>query len=475
MITLYNTLTKKVEEFKPINSDKVLLYTCGPTVYNYLHVGNWVAYIRWDILVRMLQASGYDVVRVMNITDVGHLVSDADDGEDKMEKGAKREGKTAWEIAKLYTDDFLQGMNKLNLIEPTFITKATEYIPQQIDLIQKLKSKGYTYQITDGIYFDTAKFSDYSKFANLQLDELKSGARVEYNPEKHNPSDFALWKFSPLTQKRDMEWDTPVEILEDNTPRKGFPGWHLECSAMAMDKLGETIDIHTGGIDHIPVHHTNEIAQSEAASGKTFSNYWLHNNFLLIDGTKVSKSLGNTYELKDLELKGFNPDDFRMFVLQSNYRSESNFTWDNMQAAHNRLSNWKQIACLQWQDSNTNEQSDKDIFINAINSILKALQNDLDTPSALIAAENALNHADQKGISPQSLGSFVKFLDSIESLLGLNIKSDGLNDQQKKLLVERIDARINKDFNTSDIIRDALEKQGIIVKDSPLGQIWHRK
>ncbi|MBC7459091.1 cysteine--tRNA ligase, partial [Candidatus Saccharibacteria bacterium] len=323
-LKFHNQLSHSVESFTPLAEGKVSLYTCGPTVYNALHVGNWTAYIYWDTLVRVLQANDLTVDRVMNITDVGHLVSDADDGEDKLEKGAKREGKTAWEVAAYYTDDFLEGMKRLNLIAPTYISKATDYIEQQLELVRVLQSKGFTYQINDGIYFDTAKFPSYDEFAGLDLDAQKAGARVEYNPEKRNHSDFALWKFTPAGETRDMEWETPANLTDDGKERPGFPGWHLECSAMAMSLLGNTIDIHTGGIDHIPVHHTNEIAQSEAATGQTFAHYWLHNNHLKVNGTKISKSLDNGYTLDDLEEKGYTPIDFRLFVLQSSYHNESN-------------------------------------------------------------------------------------------------------------------------------------------------------
>lgn len=481
MLQFYNTKTRQIEEFKAIDDNNVRLYTCGPTVYNNLHVGNWVAYVRWDILVRTLQASGYDVKRVMNITDVGHLVSDADDGEDKMQKGAQREGTTAWEVANRYTDNFIDGMNKLKLIEPTYITKATDYITQQLELVKVLKQKGFTYQIDDGIYFDTAKFPSYADFAHLNLDELKEGARVESNPQKHNPSDFALWKFSPANQHRDMEWDTPTDLLDNESPKKGFPGWHLECSAMAIDKLGETIDIHTGGIDHIPVHHTNEIAQSEAATGKPFANYWLHNNFLLVDGTKVSKSLGNTFELHDLEDKGFCAADFKMFVLQSHYRTESNFTWENIQAAKNRLHNWQAAADLRWQAYEPNDIHDDTcptdenlIYMHSAQSILLALQNDLDTPKALVAAEEGLSFAEAHGLSLTELASFNALLDDINNLLGINLIRDDITTTQKELLSNRQKARDDQNWQTSDELRNTLLKQGIEIRDTTKGQIWSR-
>ena len=460
----YNTKTRQIDEFTPIAEKHVALYTCGPTVYNYLHVGNWVAYIRWDILVRTLTASGYDVARVMNITDVGHLVSDADDGEDKMEKGAKREGKTAWEVAQMYADDFLSGMQKLNLIEPTYITKATDYIPQQIALVKRLEDKGFTYVIDDGVYFDTSKFPTYADFAHLDLADQEAGARVEFNPQKRNGSDFALWKFSPKGEKRDMEWESPWGV--------GFPGWHLECSAMAMDKLGETIDIHTGGIDHIPVHHTNEIAQSEAATGKTFSNYWLHNNFLLVDGTKVSKSIGNTFTLQDLAEKGFAPEDFRMFVLQSHYRTESNFTFDNLQAAKNRLQGLRNVAELQYQATESAPRID---FESEKELVLKALQNDFDTPKALVHLSMLASTVNDNLINTADVMAFADYIRFIDDVLGLSLGSvTDITAAQKELLQARASAREANDWTKSDKIRDELKSQGLEVRDASTGQIWSR-
>lgn len=326
---LYNPQTGLDEEFRPINPPKVTFYSCGPTVYDTPHIGNWFTFIRYDILYRTLVAAGYDIDWVMNITDVGHLVSDADDGEDKLEKGAKRESTTAWDVAKKYSDYFVDGMQRLNISKPTALPKATDHIQEQIELIQKLEANGHTYSIDDGVYFDTSTFDDYGRMAKLDLEHLKEGARVEVNSQKKHPSDFALWKFSPKNEKRDMEWKSPWGV--------GFPGWHLECSAMAMKYLGETLDIHAGGIDHIPVHHTNEIAQSEGATGKTFANYWVHMNFILVDGKKMSKSAGTFITLEDIESKGFDLMAFRLMVLQSHYRTEAHFSWENLEAAQNRL------------------------------------------------------------------------------------------------------------------------------------------
>ncbi len=474
-VRLHNTLTKQTGEFESQESGKVKLYTCGPTVYNYLTVGNWVAYIAWDTLVRVLQADGYAVERVMNITDVGHLVSDADDGEDKLEKGAKREGKTAWEVAEFYGSDFLQGMQRLNLLMPEHITKATEYIPQQLELVRTLKGKGFTYQIDDGIYFDTSKFPTYADFAGLDLDAQRAGARVAFNDEKRSPSDFALWKFTPAGEKRDMEWPTPADLTDDGMERPGFPGWHLECSAMAMDILGSTLDIHTGGIDHIPVHHTNEIAQSEAATGKTFSKYWLHNNHLKVDGTKISKSLGNGYTLDDLKERGFSPLDYRMFVLQSHYRSEGNFTFENLDAAKNRLRGLQAAADLKWQPV----ENGSGIAVASLDghkeAISKALNDDLNTPQALTHVSSLEATLQASGIEQASVPAFQELLDWLDTVLGLALANrPDITDEQKALMRDRTAARDAKDWATSDTLRDALAGQGIVLRDGPNGTVWER-
>ncbi len=519
-LQFHNQLSKKVDRFTPQVEGKVTLYTCGPTVYNYLTVGNWTAYIYWDTLVRTLGASGLEVTRVMNITDVGHLVSDADDGEDKLEKGAKRDGTTAWEVAAHYTEDFINGMKKLNLIAPTVMPKATDYIQEQLELVRTLKSKGYTYQISDGIYYDASKFPTYGDFADLNLDAQRAGARVEFNPEKRNPSDFALWKFTPKGEKRDMEWETPVDLLRaasvtkssetsaareseganspinsrreavsedfgDSMPSSsrtmGFPGWHLECSAMAGSLLGDTIDIHTGGIDHIPVHHTNEIAQSEAAHGVTFANYWLHNNHLKVNGTKISKSLGNGYTLQDLEEKGFNPLDLRLFVLQSHYRTEGNFTFDNLSAAKHRRLHWRNVAAMRHQSHDTlqpesdNEAESKTVFLYAAGAaVLEALQDDLNTAKALTIIDEAFDRVAAQSLQDLHDHALKSFLETIDELLGLKLleTTPDISDDQKRLIIERSRAREAKDYQRSDQLRDMLLKEGIALRDTPLGQVW---
>lgn len=474
-LQLHNTLTKTVEPFKSQDPGLVKLYTCGPTVYNYLHVGNWAAYVYWDTLVRVLQANDYTVERVMNITDVGHLTSDADDGEDKLEKGARREGKTAWDVAKFYGDDFLAGMKRLNLLPPAHITKATDYIPQQLNLVRKLKDAGYTYQIDDGIYFDTSKFKTYAAFAGLDLDAQRAGARVTFNDGKRNPSDFALWKFTPAGEKRDMEWETPADLLEGNETKMGFPGWHLECSAMAMDILGDTLDIHTGGIDHIPVHHTNEIAQSEAVTGVTFSNFWLHNNHLKVDGTKISKSLNNGFTLDDLAEKGYSPLDYRMFVLQGQYRSEGNFTFDNLTAAKNRLAHWRNVAVLRHQThTGINESDEMDPSPAAIGAIKEALNDDLNTPEALRIVDETFSYIESHSLSKVNHHTLLQLLEAIDELLGLDLlqSTPDISDDQKQLIIERERARDLKDWARSDELRDELAKGNILVRDTPAGTIW---
>ena len=480
-LQFHNQLTKKIDAFTPITDTQVSLYTCGPTVYNYLTVGNWTAYIYWDTLVRTLIANGLSVTRVMNITDVGHLVSDADDGEDKLEKGARREGKTAWEVAQHYTDDFMAGMRALNLIEPTHMPRASDYIDQQLDLVRTLKEKGYTYQISDGIYFDTAQFPTYGNFAELDLDAQKAGARVEYNPEKRNASDFALWKFTPVTETRDMQWQTPIDITVDGTTRPGFPGWHLECSAMAMSLLGDTIDIHTGGIDHIPVHHTNEIAQSEAASGVPFAHYWLHNNHLKVNGTKISKSLGNGYTLQDLEEKGFSPLDLRLLVLQSHYRTEGNFTFDNLTAARNRRLNWRNIAALRHQahdtlqPDNITETESRTVSLYAANqALLDVLSDDLNTAEGMAIIDAAFDTVLSSRLDTLHQHALVSFLETIDNLLGIDLigTTPDIPDENKRLIVERARAREDKDYDRSDQLRDELLTHGIALRDTSAGQVW---
>ncbi len=480
---LFNSATRKIEDLTPIEPGKIKLYTCGPTVYDHPHIGNWTANIYWDILVRTLRQNDLDVERVMNITDVGHLTSDADEGEDKLEKGARRENKTAWQVAKIYTDSFMEGMDQLNMTRPTHIAKATDFIAEQLGLVRTLKEKGYTYQTSDGIYFDTSKFPRYREFARLDIEGLRAGARVSRSTEKKNSSDFALWKFTPLGSKRDMEWETPSDLLEKNAPvatedpTMGFPGWHLECSAMALDILGETLDIHTGGIDHIPVHHTNEIAQSEAATDKTFANIWLHSNHLKVNGVKISKSLGNGYTLRDLEQKGFSPLDFRLFVLQSHYSTESNFTFENLAAASSRLKKWKNAAAIRWQIYKTVDSANEDQIIDfraTSQALVEAASNNLDTPAALRLIDEAFSRITPLGINKIHRNSLVTLLQTIDDLLGLKLidSTPDVSDEIKELILQRNAARENQDWQQSDKIRNQLTGSGIMLHDSGPRTIW---
>jgi cysteinyl-tRNA synthetase len=467
MIKLYDTLTKNKQSLKPIQPGEVRLYSCGPTVYDYLQIGNWLAFIRWDILYRTLRSSGLKTKWVMNITDVGHLTSDADDGEDKLEKGAKREGKSAWDIAAYYTEDFIRGLDALDIqIKRKNIPKATDAINEQIELVKTLEKKGHTYIIDDGVYFDTTTCQDYGKLGNIDLDNLQAGARVAYNDQKRNITDFALWKFSPKNVKRDMEWDSPWGV--------GFPGWHLECSALAMKHLGETIDIHAGGIDHIPIHHTNEIAQSECATGKQFSQIWLHSNFLTVDGTKLSKSLGNSYSLQEIEERGFSPFDFRLFALQSHYRTQANFTWESLEAARNRRKTIQAVADLRFQS--IARYIDSAVLEGISHNVSRRLEDDLNTPEALaeLSKLDAVvdNVAETHSSDQNALNVFIE---AIDGMLGLGLlKSNDITTAQKENIEKRKLARADKDWRKSDTIRDKLLQQGVGIKDTAAGQVWYR-
>ena len=463
---LYNTLSRKTEELTPIKPPAVGLYTCGPTVYDYPHIGNWFAYVRWDTLVRTLKNSGFQPTWVVNITDVGHLVSDADDGEDKLEKGARREGKTAWDVAAFYTDYFVRGMQRLNMLTPDHLPKATEHIAEQIELIQALEEKGYTYVIGDGVYYDTSKFARYADFARLDIDEQQAGARVEFNTEKRNLTDFALWKFSPKDAQRDMEWDSPWG--------KGFPGWHIECSAMSMKYLGQTLDIHTGGIDHVPIHHTNEIAQSEAVTGKPFANVWLHSNHITVNGDKIAKSAGNGITLEEIEEHGLPLSALRLHVLESHYRSQSKFSWESLEAAHNRLQGLYAMAVLRWQRIEEPRDT-SDYFHAQADAIRAAMQDDLDTPKALALLSAVQNKVENDLITANEGEAFEHFLSVMDDLFGLQLlEQAGISQEQTSQITDRQKARDAKDWTKSDQLRDELAAQHIAVRDTAYGPIWYK-
>jgi cysteinyl-tRNA synthetase len=456
-LSLYNSLTRKKEEFKPIKPGKVGLYTCGPTVYNYAHIGNLRTYIFEDILKRVLIYNEYGVKHVMNITDVGHLTGDRDMGEDKMEKGAAREGKSAWDIADFYTRAFKKDINHLNILAPDIWVKATDTIPEQIALVGTLEEKGYTYRTNDGIYFDTAKFKDYTKLSHQDLEALREGARVERNPEKRNPTDFALWKFSPQGAKRQMEWDSPWGL--------GFPGWHLECSAMSMKFLGDQLDIHCGGSDHIDVHHTNEIAQSEAATGKPFFNFWMHGAFLIIQGgKKMAKSEGNFLTLENAFLKNnINPLVYRFASFLTHYRKPMEYSDEGIEAARNGLLH-VQNQVRQIVDNGV----DAEPPINAEfkNKFTEALNDDLNMPRAMAIIQEMLK---SKISDAQKCGTILDF----DRVLGLQLdqldQAQALPEAVQKLVAARQQARQAKDFTSSDQLRAEIEALGYQVQDTKDG------
>ncbi len=454
MIKLFNTLTRQKQEFQPIKKGKIGLYTCGPTVYNYAHIGNLRTYVFEDILKRTLLFLGYKVKHVMNITDVGHLTSDADTGEDKMEKGARREGKSAWDIARFYTEAFEKDIAALNILPPDIYCRATDYIKEQIDLIKKLEKKGFTYKTSDGIYFDTKKFPDYGKMANLKNTELKAGARVEMG-EKKNPTDFALWKFSPADGKRQMEWPSPWGI--------GFPGWHIECSAMSVKFLGQPFDVHCGGIDHIPVHHTNEIAQSEAATGITLANYWLHGEHLLMDKDKMAKSGENFITLNTLTERGYNPLAYRYFLLQTHYRKQLNFSWEALDAAQNGYKHLlAAIAnCQSYRPEPARRRGGESLIAN----FTSALSDDLNLPEALAIVWDAIK---ANTINQTTLFEFDKVL-GLNLAEALKMQSAPLPDEVAVLLAQRNSARAERDWKQSDTLRQKIEKLGYEVKDGADG------
>lgn len=462
MLRIYNTLTRKVEEFKPLNPPAVNMYTCGPTVYDYQHIGHMRRYVGDDILIRTLEFNNFKVKQVMNITDVGHLTSDSDTGEDKMEKGAKKFGMTVWEIAKKFEKQFFESAKALNIKKPNKIMHATDYIPEQIVFIQTLEQKGYAYKIEDGIYFDSSKFKTYGKLRREQkTNELKIGARVGMVKGKKNPIDFALWKYSPSAssgqvQKRQMEWKSPWGV--------GFPGWHIECSTMAIKGLDtETLDIHTGGIDHIAVHHTNEIAQSEAATGKEFVKYWIHHNFLHVDGQKMSKSIGNIFTVEEVVKRGFDPLALRYLYLQTHYRAEMNFTWSALEAA--------QLAYKRLVDEVSKFKNPKIGCAEYERNFLDAINDDLNMARALSVVWELI-----KSDYPDSAKAESIF--KMDQVLGLDLEKAlekkknikiVVSSEVQRLIEERNQLRKQGSYIQADHIRNRIKKLGFNIKDTKKG------
>jgi len=452
-IYLFDTYTRQKKLFIPLESNKVRFYTCGPTVYDYPHIGNLRAYVFSDILRRVLEFNNYKVFQVINITDVGHLTSNADTGEDKIALRARKEGRSAWEIAEFYTRVFKENFDTLNIQPPDIWSKATDHIKEQIVLIKRLEDLGYTYRISDGIYFNTSKFSPYGHLAKLDVKRLRPGARVEINPEKRNPSDFALWKFSPKDQKRQMEWKSPWGI--------GFPGWHIECTAMAMKYLGETIDIHTGGVDHIPIHHTNEIAQAEAATGKRFARYWLHVAFLTIEGRRMGKSEKNFVTLQGIIERGYDPLALRYLMLTAHYSSKLNFTWKSLRAAQEALSTLRE-RITGWKESDINPNKE------LVEKFGKLINDDLSMPQALAFLWKVVNMRLSEDIKKATLFEFDK-------VLGLKLKEaksrivSVLPPEIDTLVQKREQLRREKKWKEADKIRIELQSRGYKVEDTIKG------
>jgi cysteinyl-tRNA synthetase len=451
-----------MEEFKPVTAGKVGIYACGPTVYQYAHIGNLRSYIFEDILRRTLLYNGFKLTHVMNITDVGHLTSDADSGEDKMLKGAKREGKTVWEIAKFYTDAFMSDTLKLNIQKPDVICKATDHIKEMITLIQRMEKNGYTYTAGGNVYFDVSKFADYGKLARLNLEEQKASARVDVDENKKSPFDFALWFTKSKFTEQEMKWPSPWGA--------GYPGWHIECSAMSMKYLGEQFDIHCGGIDHIPIHHTNEIAQSEAATGKKpWVKYWMHGEFLVMDKGKMAKSAGGFITLQTLIDKGYNPLIYRYFCLGAHYRQQLNFSWEGLDGAKNTFVRLKEKV-LEIKDNAAKKQGDDEEKTHEYDSeFKKAIDDDLSTPLALSTMWSVVR--DEEISDREKLRLLLDF----DKVLGFGFaawkrETVKVPAEIQTLLDEREKARKEKNFTSSDELRNKIKTLGYEVSDTPEGQ-----
>ena len=460
---LYNTETRRKDTFTPLKSQEATMYCCGPTVYNYAHIGNMRTYIFEDLLARTIRLN-MPLKHVMNVTDVGHLVSDGDEGEDKMEVATTREGKSAWEIAKFYEQKFFEDFDALHCTRPTVISRATAHIPEMIALVKTLEEKGYTYRTSDGIYYDTSKFPRYDALVGRsRLEGLRGGARVEMSDEKKNPTDFALWKFSPKDKKRQMEWDSPWGV--------GFPGWHIECSAMAMKYLGPTVDIHCGGIDHVSVHHTNEIAQSEAATGQQYVRFWVHGEFLVLRAGKMSKSGGTFVTLQTLRDKGYDPLDYRYLCLTAHYRTQLEFTYESLDSARKSLQILRREAAKAVETAGRQPAALTAALEEAKNRFRAAMEDDLNAPKALAAVWEYMRGAELNAAEK------VEFLRFVDSILALDLfrapqpeQSEELPPQVQELLQQRAQARAAKDYKKSDELRAALVAAGYSVKDTPQGQ-----
>lgn len=468
MLKLYNTLTRKKEDFVAIDekNKRVKIYTCGPTVYSSPHIGNMRAYIFMDTLRKVLEYNGYHVTQVMNITDVGHLTSDADEGEDKMEKSAKKLNKSVYDIANTYTNEFLEDIKMLNIELPNHIVKATDHIKEMEEYVDEIMKNGYAYETSKGIYFDTSKLPSYGELSKIDLKGQKAGARVDVDPEKRNPLDFALWIKAP--KEHIMKWESKYGVC--------YPGWHIECSAISRKYLGDKFDIHTGGVDHIPIHHENEIAQSKGATGKNPANYWCHIEFLLIDNGKMSKSLGNIYTLEDLKKKGISPIAFRFFTYSSSYRNKLNFTWDAVKSANNTLLKLKeQIA----EHNGIKNHIDEKIIKEYEERFLNAINEDMNMPVAISVIFDIAKNREKSN----DYFELIKKFDKVLSLDLTKLEEKTLTNENEaevdisnlpveiaEILEKRKKAREEKDFSLSDKLRDELKEKGYLVVDSKDGQ-----
>jgi cysteinyl-tRNA synthetase len=462
MIKLYNTLTRKKEEFVPLVEGKVSMYSCGPTVYKYAHFGNMRAYIFMDSLRRVLEYNGYKVKSVMNITDVGHLLSDADEGEDKMVQSAAKENKTVYEIADFYTEQFFKDTDALNILRPTVAPKATDNIPEMIEMVKTLLEKGYAYETEDGIYFSVEKFPNYGKLSGVNLEEQMHGARVEVNTTKRNPIDFALWK--KAEPNHIMQWDSPWG--------KGYPGWHIECSVMSAKYLGKVFDIHTGGIDHIPIHHENEIAQSESCFGTKTTNYWMHNGFMSFEGGKMSKSLGNAFTITELNEKGYSPMVCRYFCLNVQYRQGLNFTFEAMDGAKTA---YERLGTLLLRHKQSEVKTDEEILDKYKGEFLSAINDDLNIPLAIGVLWTMLKEKPSKDIYELAIDFDRVFGLRLDKITPPEKKTEPIPEQIQQILTKREQARKDKNWALSDELRAEADRLGYSIKDTKDGQVVEKK
>jgi cysteinyl-tRNA synthetase len=468
---IYSTLSKRKEDFEPLEPGKVRLYNCGPTVYSRVHIGNLRSFIFADVLRRWLQHEGFQVNQVMNITDVGHLVNDADEGEDKLEAQARREGKDPWKISQEITATFFDDLARLNFMPANVYPRATEHIPEMLEIIDGLIDKGYAYRAGDNVYFEVAKFERYGRLSGNRVEDLDAGARIEVIAEKRSPADFALWKSDP---QHLMKWDSQFGA-------DGFPGWHIECSAMARKHLGDKIDIHTGGEDNVFPHHECEIAQTEAFTGEPFATYWMHAKFLQVDGGKMGKSLGNVYNLDDIVERGFEPRVLRYTLMRGHYRQPLNFTWDIMAESQKALEKLDDLVTrlrriAAGDEGATEDGAGAELLETARGEFVEAMNDDLNTPQALAALFTLRDHAVQNRLGRETAGAGLSFLERVELALGvLDLEEESIDSEIQTLIDEREAARQAKDWARSDEIRDTLLERGILLEDKDGKTVWRRK